>query len=57
MGIPQFNINRMKAIKVLSDAATTTSKFIKLRNVKFIQNNMTRSWDYISVDDFVYHMM
>lgn len=39
----------MKSLKVLSDAAATTSKFLKLRNVKFIQNGMKRSWDYIDV--------
>lgn len=39
----------MKSLKVLSDVAATTSKFLKLRNVKFIQNGMKRSWDYIDV--------
>ena len=34
---------------MISDTAATFSKFLKLRNVKFIQNGMPRSWDYISV--------
>ena len=40
---------KMKSLKVISDTVATFSNFIKLRNVKFIQNGMQRSWDYISV--------
>ncbi|CBK24495.2 uncharacterized protein [Blastocystis hominis] len=43
----------MKSLKVISDTAATFSKFLKLRNVKFIQNGMPRSWDYISSKDSV----
>ena len=45
---------RMKGLKVISDTVATNSRFLKLRNVQFVQNGMKRSWDYIAVSHFVF---
>ena len=39
----------MSQISVLTNKAITTSRFIKMRNVEFMQNGKKRSWDYVSV--------
>lgn len=39
----------MKSIKVISDAFTNTSRFLKLRNAVFLENGFRRSWDYVEV--------
>ena len=41
--------NKMSQISVLTNKAITTSRFIKMRNVEFMQNGKKRSWDYVSV--------
>ena len=47
----------MEGIKVISDGFVSQSKFIKLRNVTFLQNGMQRSWDYINVRYNVYALI
>ena len=42
----------MKSIKVISDAFTNTSRFLKLRNAVFLENGFRRSWDYVEVCRF-----
>lgn len=39
----------MKSIKVISDAFTNTSRFLRLRNAVFLENGFRRSWDYVEV--------
>lgn len=39
----------MSQITVIANKAITSSRFIKLTNVEFIQNGKKRSWDYVSV--------
>ena len=39
----------MDPIVVLDDQEITVSRYVKMRNVKYIQNGVSYSWDYIIV--------